>query len=263
MVGRADNCVTGFFTGIIMAALLMFSLFPCGFQIEAAHGNESDRIVLGFKKEPGEDTVPSQWKHVAKPGKKENTILLEREGKSIIVHMKSLNSYSSLLTVPSVDLYEYPILAWRWKIDRVTGMAREDTIDRNDSVARVRAVYGAKEATSPSFVDGILKNFGFSLWPKEPAGYKIDYIWGNGFPRGTIIDYPGSSRHKIMFVESGEKKADRWVWEKRNLVEDYKNIFGGHAEGLKGILVLSDTEDTNEGVNAYFGNIVLMKKEND
>ncbi len=228
--------------------------------------SENDaHYFVGFKGTPPEDVLPSGWEHVTYLGKQANETVLEKEGKRTVLCMKSLNSVSALMARPDVNIHEFPILVWRWKINRVVGMAREDRRDRNDSAARIRVVFGSGDGavSSSGMLEGILKHFGVSVGTLEPSGYKIDYIWGNRFPRGTIIDYPGASRHKIVCVESGEMKAGRWMWEKRDLPGDFNECFGGSPGSLAAILVLTDTDHTNEGAEARYSSVVLMKRDAD
>ena len=225
-------------------------------------GDETRRLV-GFTKDEASETVPAGWEYLSYIGKNENRISLYTEGKRTVVRMESLNSVSALLVKPDVDIQTYPVLVWRWKINRVVGMAREDQKDRNDSAARLRVIFKKgtdRQGTALPRIEDFLKNIGASIPKLEPFGFKIDYIWGTHLPRGAVIDYPGGIDHKVVIVERGNGKASRWIWEKRDLVQDFKTFFQDSPIGLSGILVLTDTDHTNEGVEAFYSSIVLMKR---
>ena len=64
----------------------------------------------------------------------------------------------------------------------------------------------------------------------------------------------------MVVVESGNKKARLWVWEKRNLIEDFQGLFRRSPPTLIGIMVLTDTDQTNEGVIAHYSSIIMMSK---
>lgn len=247
-----------------LLAVLCVSFFFHTFA-PAVDSEDDPHHFVGFRGNPGEDALPSGWVRITYPGKRANEITLEKEGKRTVLRMKSLNSVSALMAQPDVEILDFPVLVWCWRINRVVGMAREDRRDRNDCAARIRVVFSAMDGavSYAGILESVLKNFGISVGVLEPAGYKIDYVWGNSFPRGAIIDYPGASRHKIVCVESGEMKAGRWIWEKRDLVKDFATCFDGDPEGLSGIIVLSDTDHTNEGVEAGFSSIVLMKQSDE
>lgn len=239
--------------------LVVATLFAC---ISVAEAKERS-ILVGFKMGEESDSVPEGWEHLTYLGVAENRVSLFREEKRTVLHFKSLHSASALLKKLDVDTQAFPILVWRWKINRTVGMAIESRKDRNDCTARVRVIFGKGEesiASSPE-AEKIAKYFGFKIPEREPPGFKIDYIWGNHARKGEIIDYPGSRNHKVVVVERGNTRANRWIWEKRNLVEDFHRIFRGDPPRLAGIVVLSDTDQTNEGVEACYSSIVLMQPD--
>jgi len=245
-----------------MSLACFVSFLLCLVGLNPALG-EKKRILLGFRPPKDSETIAEGWEVLAYPRTAENEISLTTEGKRSVLHVKSLGSASALLKRVDMDLREFPILAWRWKIDRVVGMAIETQKDRNDSAARIRVIFGKageKPRPIPREIDELLKSFGITRTAGEPAGFKIDYIWANRVPKDKVLDYPGSRNHKVIVLESGKARAGKWVWERRNLVEDYERLFQSAPPGLSGIVVLTDTDQTNEGVEAWYSSLVLMRE---
>jgi len=248
--GRIGLCVL--FTAILVLIL-------CA----ASAGAEKKNLFLGFAGGEDSKSIPKGWEHIGYFGKAKNDISLIREGKRTIVHMKSLNSISALITSPDVNIEEHPVIAWRWKVDRAVGMAREHQRDRNDCAARIRVIFGKDKENDPlnlPVVKKVFKRVGFKMPKMEPPGIKIDYVWGNYANKGAVIDYPGARNHKIVMVEKGNERAGRWIWEKRNLLEDFRKFFGSEPPGILAIAVLTDTDQTNEGVEARYSSVMLMGK---
>jgi hypothetical protein len=250
-------------TSVLLAVIIITGLLLTTL---AFSEGEKEMILLGFTVVESDESngLPEGWSHLSYLGKAKNDVSLEKDEKKTILRMKSLRSISALLARPEVSPRDYPILVWRWKVDRVVGMAVESRKDRNDCAARVRVIFGEKK-TIPleknPMIEKLFDNFGITMPDVvEPSGFKIDYIWGNNVRKGDVIDYPGSKNHKMMVIEQGPEKTGRWIWEKRNIREDFKELFGGEPPGLSGIAVLADTDQTNEGVEAYFSSIVLMKE---
>ena len=240
--------------------LVVGILFLCAFVAEAKERS----ILVGFKMGEESDSVPEGWELLSYLGKAKNDISLIKEGKRVVLHVKSLNSASALLKRIDVDPESFPILVWRWKVNRAVGMAIESRKDRNDCAARIRVIFGngqTKSIEENQEVKKIIKYLGVKVPRMEPSGFKIDYIWGNHAPKGETIDYPGSRNHKVVIVERGNTRANRWIWEKQNLIEDFRQMFKVNPPKLTGIVVLSDTDQTNEGVEACYGSIVLMQPE--
>jgi hypothetical protein len=224
---------------------------------------KENRILLGFQEAQDSASIADGWEHITYPRTRENDMSLTTEEKRTVLHVQSLGSASALLKRTDADLQEFPILVWCWKISRVVGMAIEDQKDRNDSAARVRVIFGRERAEPrplPPEIEEFFDSLGIKRTAVEPTGYKIDYIWANRLPADEILDYPGSRHHKVVVVESGKAKADRWIWERRNLVEDFELLFEAAPPGLSGIVILTDTDDTNEGVEAFYSSVVLMNE---
>ncbi len=254
----------------ILLLPVIFCLLVLLDPMRPASGGE-DKLFLGFRQEDDSESTPEGWELLTYPGTGENEISLLKEDERAILHVKSLGSASGLLRRLEVDLKEFSILVWRWKINRVVGMAIESQSDRNDSTARIRVIFGRggekggekPRPVSPQ-IEELLKRLGINLGIKqtarEPRGFKIDYIWGNRIAPGEVLDYPRSRNHKVVVVKSGNGEVNRWIWEKRNLVEDFELLFESSPPGLSAIVILTDTDQTNEGVEAWYSSIVLMKE---
>jgi hypothetical protein len=254
---------------LLIFAILFHAVSAIPAPLEATA--DDDRfLVLGFKGGASEEprSIPEGWEPVTFIRAAGNTISLCRENGTTALRVESLNSASGILKRLNgtggfaVDLASYPFLVWRWKVNRAVGMAIESRADRNDCAARVRVIFNAV----PQFqnrgeeIRKIADYLGITLPTVEPSGYKIDYIWGSRTPRGQIIDYPGEQNHKMIVLQQGNQKANRWVWEKRDLIDDFQKCFNSGPPGIVGVVIMTDTEQTHEGVEAWYGSVVIMRK---
>jgi len=169
-----------------------------------------------------------------------------KAGKGII-KAESLGSRSSLYRGVAEKEKDFPILSWRWKISNVVRSAIETRKDRFDAAARLMVVFGRH------------KGFGIAEGT-EPSGFRIEYIWASQLPKGRVFDHPGEKYCKVFVLESGEKKAGGWVFERRNLHKDYKTAFGREPTSVLAIGIQTDTDHSNEMVTAYYSDPVLKKK---
>jgi len=93
---------------------------------------------LGFSKGKKSHEVPKGWEVIPYFRKAKNKLSLSKEGKKTVLIVRSIGSAPGVLRRIDIDLKKFPVLVWRWKINRVVGMAIESWKDRNDSAARVR-----------------------------------------------------------------------------------------------------------------------------
>jgi len=169
-----------------------------------------------------------------------------KAGKGII-KAESVGSRASLYKEVREKEKNLTVLSWGWKISNVVRSAVETKKDRFDAAARVIVVFGS-ERTSKVMEE------------TEPSGFRIEYIWASHLPKGRLFDHPGERYCKVFVVETGERKSGEWVFEKRNLLTDYKKAFGTEPRGVLAIGIETDTDHSNEMVTAYYSHPVLKKK---
>lgn len=131
-----------------------------------------------------------------------------------------------------INLRKTPILSWRWRVYKVPKGGNENDKSLNDSAAGVYVVYG--------FV-GLFKI------PKS-----IKYAWSATLPVGTILS-KNFNEQKIIILNSGMKNSGKWITVRRNIAQDYRNLFGEQPPNRPiAILVLSDGDSTgNEAIADY------------
>jgi len=63
----------------------------------------------------------------------------------------------------------------------------------------------------------------------------------------------------MIVVESGDEKTNRWVTQKRNLLEDYRNAFHTDPPPISSVAIMTDTDNTGEAATAFYGDIVFKQ----
>lgn len=133
------------------------------------------------------------------------------------------------------NLRTHPRLAWDWKATRLPEGAREDDDDLNDSGAAFYVTFDTD-------------------WLGRPRSIK--YTYSSTLPEGTIAKH-GPLR--VIVVSSASKGLGNWVHVERDVVADYRRVFGGDPpdEPLS-ITLWSDSDNTKKVSEAYFDNITLL-----
>jgi len=149
----------------------------------------------------------------------------------------SHSSASALLYKINYDPRDLPILTWRWKVDHVLSKGNALIKEGDDYAARVYIVF-------PS-----------SFFWNTTA---LSYIWANKLPQGKGIPNPFNSNSKMIAVETGSARTGRWVVEKRNVLEDYRRVFGLDPPKAGAIAIMTDTDNTGEEAVAYYGPIRIL-----
>lgn len=171
--------------------------------------------------------------------------VVEEDGNKFLryegVYAKHLNFP---LVNKDVNIYETPILSWKWRVFDLPEEGNEDDDNRNDAAASIYVVFDMGRV---------------ALVKKVPKS--IRYTWSSTLEEGKELSkFYGNQ--KIVVVESGPERKGEWLTFERNIVEDYKRLFGDSPpENPLAILILSDGNTTQTLVKADYDDIIL-KSEN-
>ncbi len=152
--------------------------------------------------------------------------------------MSDASSFGLYKTV-DVDLKEFPILSWKWKVDRVPpeGDIRERTKD--DQAAQVYVVFPAW------------------LQFRSPI---LGYIWDSNAPVGTVSDGHSMNPTKVVVLRSGKQDLGKWVQERRNVAEDYRKLFGKEPDRSVGrVAIWINTQHTKSSAEATFADLQFLR----
>jgi hypothetical protein len=132
-----------------------------------------------------------------------------------------------------VDLRATPVLEWRWKAVELPagGDSRRKAAD--DQAAQL-----------------------FVVWPRSPEFLRsriIGYVWDTTAPAGTVARSEKTGTVTYIVIRSGPTDLGRWVRERRNVLEDYRRVFGEEPDAPGAIALSIDTNDTHSTAESYVG----------
>lgn len=163
-------------------------------------------------------------------------VQIDKNGNSVL-SARSQASASGLLKHITFDPVDYPVLTWRWKIARTLSKGDARSKQGDDYAARIYVI--------------------FPHWIK-PLTRTINYIWANQLPVNKAVVNPYFSRAMMLAVESGDGNVGLWMKEERNLVEDYRRLFGEEPSMVGGIAIMTDTDNTKEEAQAWYDDLILL-----
>jgi hypothetical protein len=174
------------------------------------------------------------WKDKPFRGTTEYAIVKENGQQVLKAH--SRHAASGLIKEISIDAKKMPLLRWSWKIEH--SLKKEDITKKkgDDFAARIYVVF-------PRLL----------FWQTRA----VNYVWAHRMAKGSHIPSPYTNNNMIIAVESGDEKAGTWVKEERNILEDYRNLFGEEPPDIGAIAIMTDTDDTEDEVTAWYGDIFL------
>lgn len=245
--------------------MLLFALAGCAHRQQ---GNEHDapgapaeagtNIPLFSANPPG--GLPKGWEPLIILRTKAITdYRLTADRGRTVLHAKAAKASSGLMHQVSLDPREQPWLAWEWKVDKLIKTADNTHSATEDSPVRIVLAFDG-DKSSLSFADQVMFETSMLMTGQELPYATLMYIWENKAPVGTLIANSRSKRVQKVVAASGSEGIGEWRDFTRNVVDDYEKAFGEKPGRLIGIGVLTDTDNTGETVEAWYGDIRLLRE---
>ena len=230
--------------------------------VSASHADSPSLLEVGkFSAASEGSALPDGWKPLTfKKIEKHTVYQLVKDGGATVVKAVSEASASGLTREIKINLTEYPIVQWRWKVANVLTKGDVTRREGDDYPARLYVTF-EYDAGKVGFFDKAKYEATRLLYGQYPPLGAINYIWESKAPKGTVAPNPYVERVKMIVVESGAERLNQWVSEERNIYEDYKKAFGEEPPLISGIAIMTDTDNTGESATAYYGDIVFKKAQ--
>lgn len=200
----------------------------------ALSAHAADRVVIADFSGGAEAGVPKGWQVKEKTGKADLAVVQD-EGRSALRLRSAVTSFSVQKEI-DLDLKQYPVLAWKWKVTKLPkgGDFRRSKTD--DQAAQL-----------------------FIAFSKTRA---IVYIWDTTAPQGLTEDSsPVPFMHvHVVVVRSGTAELGRWTTEARNVYEDYKLFFGAEPPAVVGVRLQINSQHTASSAESFFADVEFRKQ---
>jgi len=197
-------------------------------------------LVEDWSKQPeGKTGIPDGWKGQSWGSPKYDFRIVTQGGRKVL-QIKSANDSSTISKELKVDVKSHPILQWSWQAVTLPtgGDARKSATD--DQAAQVYVT--------------------FPRFPSQVRSRVISYIWDTTAPAGAVFKSEKTGLVTYVVVRSGTADLGQWLTESRNVLEDYKKIYGeAPGEEVGAVSISIDSNDTRSTSESYFGEILFRK----
>ncbi len=206
--------------------------------ISISEGQPHTILLSNFSqisKEMNAQQLTQDWSVKVWEGPSDYALVNDNQKK--VLHLRSRESSFSVNKELDLDLTQHPILTWEWKVTELPRGADARVGDRDDQAAGIYAIF----PRFPAFLNSRI----------------IGYVWESSAPTGTILQSRNNGQVHYVVIQRGEKQLGHWLTEKRNVLEDYREIFGEDPPRLGGISLMIDSDHTQTQAESYFGDIEL------
>ena len=185
--------------------------------------------------------IPSGWTGEGFGQRADYDFTIEQAGEARVLHVRSNNEHSTIVKdiTGMVRLKETPILEWTWKASVLPTGGDVRRKELTDIAAQL-----------------------YVIWPRFPALLRsriIGYVWDATTPAATMVKSQKTGTVTFIVLRSGTKDLGKWLTERRNIAEDYREIFGEFPEDPTAITISIDSNDTRSTAESFIGPIFFRQ----
>ncbi len=207
---------------------------------------------------PGQ-ALPPAYRIVTLPKIAPNRFsLVGDEGKTVL-RVDSDNSAGSVALPLTATLAQgNTTLEWRWKVSRMLEHADLEHKTGDDYAARVYVFFDVPLESLPFMERSKIKLARMVAGNDVPTA-AICYVWDNKHRVGLRAWSPYSNRVRQIVLQSGPDFIGQWKSEARDVAADFRDAFGKEMPAVTGVAVGNDTDNTDDKVTTWFGDMWFRK----
>lgn len=214
---------------------------------DSVHSGSTGSIVVDNFEDDSTGTFPGGWVFVRSKNEFASYEETTDPGETVEVRQEGGNRFVRLITEGEAlrytkrndvdfdwNLNAHPYLSWRWRALKLPEGASER--EKNDTGGAVYVTFGTD-------------------WLGRPKSIK--YTYSSSLPVGTVVSFGAL---KVLVVDSArEPNTGKWKQVQRNVIQDYRQIFGGSPpDRPKSITIWSDSDTTGDTARVDIDDIELL-----
>lgn len=199
--------------------------------------------------------LPPDYQVFAFRGKKRHTeyALVAEEGRTVL-RARADAAASGIVRRLRLDPHSAPVMSWSWKAMRLLDKSDVATRAGDDHPARLYVGFDV-DAGTLGLAERAQLVLARLLYGDEVPGAMLCYVWDTRAPIGSIAPSPFTGRVRMVVAESGPARLGRWLGYERNVVQDYQRAFGAPPPTVSAVVLLTDTDNTKESAETFYGDV--------
>jgi hypothetical protein len=226
---------------------------------DTAHtGVEANVWTLAPVRAGNAPDAQTRWQHYLLPGKQATSFRFARNDGRDAMAVQASASASMLRQMVHIAPSELSQLKFSWKVPELIAQADMAVREMDDSPVRIVLAFDG-DRSKFSAKNAMLSELSHAL-TGEPMPYAtLMYVWCNTRVAGSVITNPRTDRIRKLVVESGGGNLNRWLDYERDVRADFEKAFGEAPGNLVGVGIMTDTDNTQSDIRAWYGTLTLAK----
>lgn len=204
--------------------------------------------------------LPPEYRAYAFEGQEKHTRyeLVADEGGTVL-RARADASAAGIIRDLKVDLATHPELAWRWKATRLPAKGDLRSKAGDDYAARLYVTFDLRLAALP-FGERFGVTVARIIYGGDVPSAALCYVWATRASVGTVAPNAYTGRVQMIVVESGAAHLGAWRAYERDVAADYRRAFGAEPPAVSGVVLSTDTDNTGERAEAYYGDVAFRAR---
>jgi hypothetical protein len=189
---------------------------------------------------------------------KHSVYTIQQDGERYFLKAESNASASAIVYKYPFNVYDYPHVRWRWKVNNVyrKGDARSKAGD--DYPMRVYIMFEYDPAMAGTF-EKLKYALAKTIYGEYPPHSSLSYVWSSKEGLESFIVSPFTDMAMMILLQKGETNVGVWEEQEVDIVEDYLKSFGSKPPPRARIAIMNDSDNTREHSISFMDYIEVFR----
>jgi hypothetical protein len=188
--------------------------------------------------------------------KRHSLYTITGEGNNRFLRAVSSSSASGLIFKREYNIYKFPYIEWRWKVDNVYKKGDASSKAGDDYPIRVYVLFKYDPEKS-SLAERLRYNSARRIYGQYPPHSSLNYIWANKDHDEYIITNPYSEKTRMVLLQMGTSRVGKWMTERVHVLSDYRRAFGENPPPRASLAIMNDSDNTGEKSLSYIDYLII------
>ena len=180
-----------------------------------------------------------------------------RDGQRQVLNARAAASATGLRCAVQIDPARFGQLQFSWRVRDVPPQADVSEAVLDDCPARLILAFDGDETRLPLGERLLFDKIELFTGQRLPYA-TLMYVWDGGrHAVESVHRNHRTTRIQYLTVESGAQRAGRWLHYQRDVVADFRRVYGEAPGQIIGVGVLTDADALKLQLEAWYGDITL------
>ena len=171
---------------------------------------------------------------------------------------ESDRSASGIVWKQQYDVYQYPRLRWRWRVENVYEKGDATKKPGDDYPVRLYVMFQYDPAVASA---GKRLKYGLAkaAYGEYPPDSGLNYVWESRENPAEYVVSPYTGDVVMFIRQRGAANVGRWVEEEADVLADYRKAFGKDPPRVAGLAVMNDSDNTGEKAVSFIDWVEIVR----